>query len=125
MRVQYHFRPSKDGVYIWDVHRLIRLTGDFPVHAVKLADIRELDESYWFSGPDSAPTCRRIAEHMQLVNAADLSYPIILSSDGRVMDGMHRVVKAFISGMEEVSAVKFKTDPEPDYIDVHPDDLLY
>ena len=33
-------------------------------------------------------------EHIHLMDAADLAYPIILSSAGRVMDGMHRVAKS-------------------------------
>jgi len=52
-------------------------------------------------------------------------HPIILASDGRVMDGMHRVCKALNENRETISAVQFENDPEPDYIGVHPDDLPY
>jgi hypothetical protein len=41
------------------------------------------------------------------------------------MDGMHRVCKALIEGRETISAVRFEEDPEPDYINVHPDSLPY
>ena len=61
----------------------------------------------------------------RLIKETDLSYPIILSSDGRVMDGMHRVAKALLGGQETIEAVQFSQDPEPDYIDVLPDDLPY
>jgi hypothetical protein len=37
-------------------------------------------------------------EHVRLIEAADLSFAIILSSDGRVMDGIHRVAKAVLLG---------------------------
>ena len=47
---------------------------------------------------------------------ADLSYPIILSSDGGLMDGGHRIAKAWIEGCQEIDAVQFQEDPEPDYI---------
>jgi hypothetical protein len=42
----------------------------------------------------------RPAETLQSTpgNEADLAFPIILSSDGRVMDGMHRVTKAATEG---------------------------
>lgn len=32
-------------------------------------------------------------EHIQFIKQADLTYQIILSTDGRIMDGMHRVAK--------------------------------
>ena len=62
---------------------------------------------------------------MKLVAEASLSYPIILSADGRVMDGMHRLAKALLEGRECINAVRFSKDPAPDYEDVHPDDLPY
>src|SRR3546814_13029633 len=34
-----------------------------------------------------------------LVLAADLAYPIILCPAGRIMNGMHRVVKASVAGL--------------------------
>ena len=125
MRKQYHFRPTERGVLIWDVGRLVELTKDFPRIEVSLSEIPELDESFWFDAEGDKPTCRRIALHAKLINETDLKHPIILSQDGRVMDGMHRVCRALISGVETIQAVQFEEDPEPDYIDVSPDDLPY
>jgi hypothetical protein len=62
---------------------------------------------------------------MRLVQEADLSFPIILSSDGCVMDGMHRVVRAALEDREVIDAVRFERDPEPDYINVDESDLAY
>lgn len=90
-----------------------------------LDSIRELDETFWFGDKSDKPTCRAIVEHMRLIEETDLSFPIILSSDGRVMDGMHRVAKALLEGQKTIEAVKFSRDPEPDYEDVQPDDLSY
>ncbi len=125
MRKQYHFRPSKQGYYAWDVDRLVALTKDFERQWVDLDSIRELDETFWFGDKSDKPIYRTIVEHMRLIEETDLSFPIILSSDGRVMDGMHRVAKALLEGRETIEAVKFNQDPEPDYEDVHPDDLPY
>ena len=125
MRKQYHFRPSRRGYYAWDVDRLVALTKDLRRQKVKLDAIRELDEPYWFSDRDAKPTCRAIVEHMKLVEEADLSYPIILSSDGGIMDGMHRVAKALLAGLDKIEAVQFTKDPEPDFEDVYPEDLPY
>ena len=124
MRKQYHFRPSKHGAFAWDVDRLVALTRDFSRVQVPLSLIRELDEPFWF-GHDDVPTCRAIVGHARLIEATDLSHPIILSSDGRVMDGMHRVCKAVLLGHPTITSVRLTTYPTPDYTDVHPDELPY
>ena len=62
---------------------------------------------------------------MQLIDEVDLSYPIILDQDGRVMDGMHRVCRAVREGIDRISAVRFATNPEPDFVDCDPDELPY
>ncbi len=124
MRKQYHFRPSPHGAFAWDVDRLIALTRDFARVEIPLSAIRELDEPFWF-GHGDVPTCRAVVEHARLIEEADLRYPIILSSDGRVMDGMHRACKATLLGYATILVVRFVVDPAPDYVDVHPDELPY
>ena len=123
MRKQYHFRQVGDDTYIWDVHHLVKLSQNFKVQQIPVSDIQELNEAYWF--PKSAPTTRQIIEHLQLVNAADLSYPIILCASGRVMDGMHRVAKACITSQSHILAVQFEQTPKPDFINIDADLLDY
>ncbi len=125
MRKQYHFRPSQVGLLAWDVHRLIELSAGLPIEQLSLTRIAELDEPYWFDDPEAPPTCRAVSEHAKLILEADTSYPIILSSTGRVMDGMHRVAKLLMQGESHVAAVQFPSDPPPDHIGVDPDDLPY
>jgi hypothetical protein len=100
---------------VWDVDRLIRLAHDLPVKTIPLASIHEFEEVYWFDD-QYRPTCRAVVSHLQRIQAADLSIPIILSADGHVMDGMHRVAKAWLLGHTEIHAVQFSQDPEPDQI---------
>ncbi len=121
MRKQYHFRPSAAGLRAWDSDRLVALTKHIQPQLVPVASIRELDEPCW----GEPMTCRHIAEHARLINEADLGYPVILSSDGRIMDGMHRVLKALTQGESHVRAVRFLSDPEPDFLGVDPDALPY
>ncbi len=125
MRKQYHFRHSPAGLMAWDIDRVAALAKDLPRTCVPLAAIRELDEPYWFGGGAQDATCRAVLEHARLIAEADLSFPIILSSDGRVMDGMHRVAKAILAGRPTIEAVRFAVDPEPDFIGVDPADLPY
>ena len=124
MRKQYHFRPSKNGLFAWDIAILIALSKNFEVKTIALTDIQEFDENWWFSDLDNKPTCRAITEHFKLVEACDLSYPIILSSDGRLMDGMHRVCKAHLKSRKTIQMVQFKIDPDPTYTDVTDIDAL-
>ena len=125
VRKQYYFRPSDRGFAAWDVDRLVRLSRELPRIQLPLRLIRELDEPFWFGSGSDAATCRAIVEHARLIDAADLSFPIILSVDGRVMDGMHRVAKAALLGHETIAAVQFASDLEPDFVDVQPEDLPY
>ncbi len=123
MRKQYYFRPSPHGMLAWDVDRLVRLTRDLPVRAVPLGEIGALDEPVF--GEGDPPTWRSLVAHVQLMQAAELEYPIILAADGAVMDGRHRVARALCEGRPSVDAVQFREDPPPDYVGCHPDELPY
>jgi hypothetical protein len=95
---------------------LVVLSAELPRKLVPLAQIRELDE---------ARHAKDMPEHVKLIEEADLSFPIILSSSGAVMDGRHRVAKAVLLGRTEVEAVQFDEDPEPDYVGRGPEELPY
>ncbi|WP_223164278.1 hypothetical protein [Nocardioides mesophilus] len=84
------------------------------MHQVALDDIVELDEDCWFGG--KAPTCREVAEHSRRIRDADLGYPVIFASDGRLMDGGHRIARAWLDGRAEIDAVRFEVDPPPDWV---------
>ena len=121
---QYHFRQSENGLLAWDVLKLIKITENYEVIQVPLSQIAELNEVYWFGLGDS-PITSAIAQHAKQIVEADLSFPIILCPEGRVMDGMHRVCKAYIEKRESMSAVKLLVLHEPDYVGKQPDELPY
>ena len=125
LRAQYHFRASPEGLLAWDVRRLIKIASELPLRQIALASIDELNEDHWYTHGATKPTCRSVVEHCSLILAADLSYPIILDSTGRVMDGMHRVCKALMEGRTHVPAVQFQRDPDPDFINQEPESLPY
>ena len=125
MRKQYHIRDSERGLLAWDVDRLIRLTSRQEPIDLPLESIQELDENFWFSGDDALTTCRSVAEHSRLINQTSLDHPIVLDPEGRVMDGMHRVCKALISGLKTIKAVRLLAMPEPDFVGVPIDQLPY
>ena len=121
---QYHFRKSEKGLLAWDVLKLIKLSEKFDPFQVSLSDIRELKETYWF-GLGAPPVTEDIAQHAKQIYEADLSYPIILCPDGKVMDGMHRVCKAYLESRQTILAVRFAELHGPDYIGKQPHELPY
>ena len=123
VRKQYYFRQSDRGLLAWDVDRLVLLSRDLPRKRVLLTTIRELDET-WF-GNYERPTWRAMVDHIRLIHESDLSFPIILSANGAVMDGRHRVAKAALEGRADIEAVQFDQDPPPDHVGMNPDDLPY
>ena len=125
MRKQYHFWPGERGLDAWDVDRLIRLSADLPVVDVPLDTMWELDTPYWWEPGNDPPTVREVVEHMRLVRDVDPAYPVILGSDGRVMDGMHRIARALLEGRATIRAVRFAAHPEPDVRNCRPEELPY
>jgi hypothetical protein len=125
VRKHYYFRPNGDQFDAWDVERLVELASNLPVIDLPLSSIDDIDSVYWIGADGSSPTVRTLVRHMELVNGADLSFPVIIGSDGRVMDGMHRVAKALLLGNATVRAVRFDVQPSPDHVDIRPEDLPY
>lgn len=94
-----------------------RLWAEFanlPIEEVPIDSIAEFDMDCWFHG--KAPTCRQVADHARRINSADLSHPVILSTEGGLMDGGHRIAKAYLLGAQTIRARRFVIDPAPDWI---------
>lgn len=123
MRKQYFFRPSPQGLLAWDVDRLIALSKDFPRTRVRIDEIGELDRPW--AGDGEHQTWREMIAHVRLIDACDVTFPIILAANGEVMDGRHRIAKAHLLGRETIECVQFEKDPEPDHIGKRPDELSY
>lgn len=70
-----------------------------------------LQECTWNIG-----TLQRFADEVKNVQEVSLNYPIILDMNGNILDGAHRVVKAYLEG-KDIDIVYLGDDewPEPDY----------
>ena len=96
------FRKSScDFSRFWYTERLWQLAANLPIKTVLISAIAEFDQDCWFSAA-TPPTCRQVALHAQRIYAADLAYPIILSAEGYLMDGGHRLAKAWLMGLTEI-----------------------
>ncbi len=107
---------TKDGVTrIWDVRRLWRLAEGLPRFQLAIDELRPyLELDCWFGG--KAPTTAMVARHARQIYEADLAFPIILNQHGGLMDGTHRLAKAWILGHASILAVRFERTPEPDQV---------
>jgi hypothetical protein len=86
-----------------------------PQVAVELATLNILDEVVWFGGPkDVKPTIRVVAERARDIFDADLSFPIIMTKSGDVLDGAHRIARAYLQGLQTIPAVVLDGWPPPD-----------
>lgn len=59
-------------------------------------------------------TAKDLAEHVKRINDADLDFPVILTPNGWIADGMHRMSKAFLQGRTWIWAVRLDKMPQPD-----------
>ena len=112
---QKHSRLTPNGRYVWYTERLWRLARHLPRKSVPIESIAEFDQNCWFDS-NRPPTCRAVAEHARRICEADMSHPVILSAEGHLMDGGHRIARAWMLGEKEIQAVQFGVDPEPDEV---------
>lgn len=99
-------QKARLGRHMWSIPRLFELSKslnvmDIPLDHMNLTD--KLDDL----------TLRGMVMHMNAVNNADLSFPIILDEDGEIMDGRHRIMKALLTGEKTIKAVRFDKNPPP------------
>lgn len=62
---------------------------------------------------DSLEALYRFRSHWHQIQEAELGWPVILSVEGKVMDGRHRIAKAILEGESTVRVQQFETNPEP------------
>jgi hypothetical protein len=116
-RILYGGKRADGSRPFWRTPSIWATADGKPSISVAIADLNILDEVVWFGGPKNVqPTVRRIAQHARDILDADLSYPIIMTRSGDVLDGAHRIAKAYLAGLEVISAVILEDWPTPDGI---------
>lgn len=125
MRQQYHSRKIKQDTYIWDVNKLLKKCSELKIVEIPLLHIQELNEPYWQTSENLPLTCKEISEHAQLIYQSDLSYPILLCPEKKIIDGMHRVCKAYLENKTSILAQILEALPKPDFINVDLKTLPY
>lgn len=101
---------------IWEVERIWKLAEDLEVQEIDIEKIVGLDQVTWFT-PTEQPTVRSVAGHAKRILDCDLTYPVILTEDWRVFDGMHRIARHLMEGKTRIRVVRFTTNPAPDVLE--------
>lgn len=108
--------PRPDGsVPFWRTPTLWAAAAGKPQFDLPLASLAILDEVVWFGGPHNVePTIRRVADRVRDIVNADLSHPIIMTKAGEILDGAHRIARAYLENREHIAAVEIDAWPPPD-----------
>ena len=117
----YHCR----GKSAWKVSRLWELSEGLPIFSKDLSGFEgDMNQDPWFTYLDDddnliiqVPTVRAIIRQYQRILSCDLSYPVILCPEGKIMDGFHRLVKAHLEGRTQIDCVQFEVMPECDVME--------
>lgn len=120
IRPQYHFRKIGEDTHIWRIEPLLKYR--FTPLDLMLGKITEIHEPYWYAATNGTPTCISVMRHAAQAHASNLSYPILICENHKIIDGMHRVMKAYSEGLATIRAHQI-TLPAPDFINVNPDEL--
>jgi len=102
-----------DDKFIWNVKDIWKAAEGIEPKLMQISDVINIDEfldSYsWSVGK---MTVRDILDHTERIENADLNYPIILTPEGCVADGCHRIVRAIKEGKDSILTIKLKTMPK-------------
>ena len=104
-------RKFADKVYKWHVPDILDQAAVLPVHETSVKRFN-LDVDAWF-GEACKPTIKNVVHHMKFIQNADLNEPIILSAEGHVLDGLHRLAKCTLEGVRTIKYRQFDVNPQP------------
>jgi hypothetical protein len=112
--------PPRKGqpARIWHLDEVLLLAQRLKVFQKPLAELDSLDEVAWYGREYhyGRLTVREVAEHSRRIQAATFDKPIVLSCEGWLMDGFHRLAKAYLDGLDAIPAVQFVEDPPPNRV---------
>ena len=104
--IPFDQQVARIGNHRWNVMRLVHLAKDLPVIQAPI-DLIALDTTY------NNICMRDMVMHMQAVQDADITYPILLDENGFILDGRHRLMRAMLFGIAVIPVKRFDVNPTP------------
>ena len=98
-------------VYKWHVPDLHAAAKGLPVKEIPTSQFN-LDVDAWF-GEVCKPTITNVIHHMKRIQNADLHEPILLSTEGYVFDGLHRLARCVLEEIYTIPCQQFDINPKP------------
>ena len=91
-----------------DVHKLWKYVEGFEVELLHVRSLMEelQHKPLWLD--ECSGSLKGFLDHCARVERADLSFPIIVNQQGEVLDGLHRLCKAFMNGERLIRAVRLE-----------------
>lgn len=112
-QIQQFFKPNHwetEKSYIGDSWWYGRTLSQVAAKVIEI-DLQSLDLSV---SPWEMSTIADFVAHSFDVQKCDYEYPIIMSPDGWIMNGWHRVVKALLEDKKTITAHRIVALPQPD-----------
>ena len=102
----------------WYVDDLWKLASNMPVVRVAVDPLWEVykDNWYWFDSDEERIDYDKFLHHYKRCEEANLNYPILIFPDNKIADGVHRLVKAKLLGLDTIPAVFFNELPKVNFI---------
>ena len=101
-----------DENYTFDVEKLWEISDNFETEYKRVSDlIEQLDYDCWGLAPIEVIGLMSGEEskHEKRIRDACMKYPIMITPNGHVCDGMHRLAKAHMSGHTMIKAKVFES----------------
>jgi hypothetical protein len=129
---QFRTYAGEKAIYSVDMMLAYVNTHRHPVIAIPIEELKsQLEKNVWgdWSPKDvlDGMGLKKYAENARRIKAADISYPILMSSKGDILDGYHRAAKAVLQGKKTIQAhifdtalmKKFIIDKDMNFVRVH------
>lgn len=104
-----------DGEHEYDVRKLWKIAKSIPIQTISASELSWIldEKKVWddnFTPRDIinlSDAEKKDNEHWIRIKNADVSYPILISADGWIIDGVHRFCKLLLSGNNMIRVRKF------------------
>ena len=107
---------DEKNIYSVDMMLAYLNTHKYPVVELPMTDFEwQLEQDVWGDwAPEDVlkkPKAKKYAENSERIKKADLSYPVIVTAQGhKLVDGYHRVAKAYSQGKKTGAFIGIRAD---------------
>ena len=101
------YKTYREGKEIYSVDMMLAYTNLYTTRKVMLKVFElgpQLDELVWGKNSPRQVMAKKTGEDWDRIKHANLSYPILITEDGKIIDGYHRVCRATMDNHTTIKA---------------------